>query len=201
MADRGRRVAAAVRATALAAVVALGLAACTSDEIEIADPSPTQTTQPVPEGTGDSDDGEPSPLLPVFPDGGEPWTIVAAQSETERVADRVAGLVAIAGLLNDDLVSQEVEAATGGTYWGVIHTLTLQPTVDSAGQAGDVVSALEGEGWLVEDVSDTDESYLAALSSGEDADRAWFLVVGADFSVPGQSVVTVQLASPLLSEG
>ena len=116
-----------------------------------------------------------------------------------RVADRVAGLVAIAGLLNDDIVSQEVAATNWQTYWGVIHTLTLQPTVDSSGQAKEVVQTLDDAGWIVEEVSDTPESYLAALSSSDDPATAAFLIVGADFSVPGQSVVTVQLASPVIA--
>ncbi|WP_165067628.1 hypothetical protein [Marisediminicola senii] len=145
------------------------------------------------DGGSDQADAEPSPLLPVWV---EEFTLEYAQTETTRVGDRIAGLVAVAGLLNDDDYSQEVEAVADGRYWGIIHTITLDPSVDSAAQAESVVATLDEAGWITRESTDTGESTLTALSSSEQSDQSWFLVIGADLSVEGQSVVTVQLASP-----
>jgi len=144
----------------------------------------------------DAESSERSPLLPVYP---EQYTTPDVQAETERVAVRVGGLVAIAGLVGQDTYSQQVENTEGeGSYWGVLNTITLEPEIDAALQAASVAAELADAGWLLNDRAQSETDYAVALSSEEDPTRSWFLVIGADLSVPGESVVTVRLSSPPL---
>jgi hypothetical protein len=117
------------------------------------------------------------------------------QSETVRIADELIASIDPARIVNDDEYSQEV-AAEAGAYWGVLHTLTLQPSIDAAAVAEQIAGRMTDAGWIARDGTNQDGTYLIALSSSEDAATSWFCVVGADASVPGDSVVTLQLASP-----
>ncbi|QHO70636.1 hypothetical protein BHD05_14245 [Marisediminicola antarctica] len=151
---------------------------------------------PIAPSSSPEDESEPSPLLPVYPDG---YTIDNVQAETERVAVRITGLVAVAGLLGQDTYSQEVEnTEREGSYWGVLNTITLEPDVEAEIQAASVAADLADAGWLLVDGAQSPSDYAVALTSSEDPERAWFLVLGADLSVPGESVVTVRLSSPPL---
>ncbi|MEY2850018.1 MAG: hypothetical protein RI885_2685 [Actinomycetota bacterium] len=142
-----------------------------------------------------------STLVPVYP---EPFTVEAVSAETIRVADLMVGFVdasegGASTVLNDDVFEQVVPAeGEAASYFGVLHTLTLEPSIDSAAQAESLQSALEAGGWIVRTVSDTGAAYSAVLSSSPDPEKSWFLQIGADLSVPGQSVVALQLASPSL---
>jgi hypothetical protein len=165
-----------------AAAAALALSGCTPG----AAPDPMVSASPSVSAA--------SPLLPVYP---ADFTTESAQAESERVAGQIVALIEPASILNDDVHSQAVVATeTAGSYWGIIHTITLDPAVDSAAQAKAIANQLQDAGWILRDTTDTDASYLAAMLSDSEASESWFVVVGADLSVPGQSVVTVQLASP-----
>jgi len=136
----------------------------------------------------------PSPLLPVFP---EDRSSDGIRLETVAVSERILAVIDEGTVLNDDVHDQTTEASdTSAAYYGVIQTVTLDPATDPVAVAQAVVDELEAAGWSVRDSSRTDADFLTALLSDQDPAEAWFLVVGADVSVPGQSVVTLQLASP-----
>lgn len=179
-----------VLAVALGAALAVLLTGCVAGESP--QPSASVPIAPTSPATGAPD---PS-LLPVYP---AEYMTENIQVETERVAGRITGLVAVAGLLGDDTYSQEIEnTESEGTYWGVLNTITLDPTVRAEEQAALVATQLADAGWLLVDRAQAPTDYAVALTSSEDPERAWFLVLGADLSVPGESVVTVRLSSPPL---
>lgn len=174
---------------ALGAALAVLLSGCVGGE----SPAPTASAPPAPSSSPGSADPE---LLPVYP---EDYTTENVQAETERVAARITGLVAVAGFLGQDPYSQEFEnTESEGSYWGVLNTITLEPTVRAEEQAALVATQLADSGWLLVDRAQSPTDYAVALTSDEDPERAWFLVLGADLSVPGESVVTVRLSSPPL---
>ena len=188
------------RRAALAAALALAIAltGCVADEPSTpsAPIAPSESPDPSASPDESSDPAEPSPLLPVYP---ADYTVQSVQAETERIASRITGLVAVAGLIGDDSYSQQVEnTESEGSYWGVINTITLEPDIDPSLQAASVAADLADAGWLLNDRTQNDTEYAVALTSGENPDQAWFLVLTADQSVPGESVVTVQLSSPPL---
>ncbi|MCY7326578.1 MAG: hypothetical protein LH605_10670 [Microbacteriaceae bacterium] len=160
------------------------------------EPAPSASAPIAPTSSPGTDSSEPSPLLPVYP---EEYTTPNVQAETERIAVRITGLVAVAGLLGQDSYSQELEnTESEGSYWGMLNTITLEPEVDAALQAASVAADLADAGWLLNDRAQSSADYAVALSSDDDPARSWFLVIGADLSVPGESVVTVRLSSPPL---
>jgi len=169
------------RSTSILTLAVLLLAGCTGAP----DPAPSASA---------SASEEPSPLLPVYP--AEP-TADAITLETATVAEALARAIGEANIVNDDLNDQTTPATeTTGASYAVVQTLTLDPVLDAADQARSLVLTLGEAGWRSADTTDAPSTYLAALVSGEDAATSWFLLVGADLSVPGQSVVTLQLASP-----
>ncbi len=183
----GRRIA----GVAIGAALAVLLTGCVAGE----SPEPVASAPIAPSSSPDNE-SEPSPLLPVYP---EEYTIDNVQAEAERIAVRITGLVAVAGLLGQDTYSQEVEnSESEGSYWGVLNTITLEPDVDAEIQAASVATDLADAGWLLVDRAQSETDYAVALTSGDDPGRSWFLVLGADLSVPGESVVTVRLSSPPL---
>lgn len=160
-------------------------------------------------GSGGAPAASPSPtgelaastLVPVIPD---PFTVEAVKAETTRVADLMVGFVdsgkgGVGNLLNDD-AAEEVVPANGdaASVFGVLRTLTLDPSVDAAAQAESLRSALVVGGWIERNISDTEAGYVAVLSSSAEPSEAWFLQLGADLSVPGESVIALQLLSPNL---
>lgn len=127
------------------------------------------------------------------------FTAAAVQSEAERLADALIATIDPGGVVHDDVYSQEVAETDGeGAYWGVLHTLTLDPAVDPAAAAESIALRLTEAGWVARDGTNEGGAYLIALSSSEAPATSWFVVVGADTTVPGQPVVTLQLASPPL---
>ena len=133
----------------------------------------------------------------LLPEYATDFTVAAAQAETEKLAKRIVGQIARTSVLHDDIHSVDVPAAkTAGHYGGVLHTLTLEPNLAPVDQAQAVVVALESAGWLVGGISNTGTSYTAPLISDANRNKAWIVAIGADSSVAGQSVVTIQLASP-----
>jgi len=175
----------------IGAALAVLLTGCVGGE----SPEPVASAPPAPTSSP-KNESEPSPLLPVYPDE---YTTPNVQAETERIAVRITGLVAVAGLLGQDTYSQELEnTESEGSYWGVLNTITLEPDVEAEIQAASVAADLADAGWLLVDRADSPSDYAVALTSSDDPERAWFLVLGADLSVPGESVVTVRLSSPPL---
>lgn len=161
------------------------------------------------DGSGQAPGASPSPtgalaastLVPVIPD---PLTVDAVKAETTRVADLMVGFIdsgegGIGNLLNDD-AAEEIVPANGAaaSVFGVLRTLTLDPSVDAAQQAESLRSALVAGGWIERKISNTQTGYVAVLSSSAEPSEAWFLQLGADLSVPGESVIALQLLSPNL---
>lgn len=176
----------ALAASAGVVLAAALLAGCTDASREGLNPNPAPTAA-----------AEDSPLHPVYPDD---FSAATAGPETVRVADEVQSLIDPSDIVHVDDHAQEVPAdADGAAYFGVIRTLTLTPTVDPIAQARTIGAGLKAAGWVERDVVDEEGSYFAALSSVAKGKKSWFIVVGGDTSVAGQSVVSVQLASPDLT--
>jgi hypothetical protein len=136
----------------------------------------------------------PSAVTPVLPHA---LTDESLTDETTRLAEAIRGLIDSAVIVNVDDHAQIVEkTASAGRYYGIIRTITLDPKTDAAAVATKIVTALTASGWLDRDSSNSNGVALSALASGTDAATAWFVIIGADSSVPGESVLTIQLASP-----
>jgi len=161
-------------------LVSFALAGCTD--------APSSTSEPAATAAADR------PLHPVFPDQ---FTAASAESETVRVADAVEALLDPSDIVHVDDHAQEVPAQEdSAAYYGVIRTITLSPTVDPMAKAKAIEIALKADGWIERTVADEDGSYFAALASVALSAESWFILVGGDTSVAGQSVITLQLASP-----
>jgi hypothetical protein len=174
---------------ALAALVAL--AGCTADT---AAPTSTATSSATPSATATAT-GDPN-LLPVVPAS---LTEATTGVETVRIADAIVALFDPAIVLGTDDHAQLVPATTDASaYYGVIRTITLDPTTDAVALAGAIVDALEAAGWTKHEGSAADGVYLGALSSADDS-TAWFVIIGGDTSVEGESVLSLQVAGPDLA--
>lgn len=189
------------RRVVIAATVALLLGLSTAIGVGVSGiTAPGDSSAPAP-AASPSPTGElaASTLVPVSPD---PYTVEAVGAETTRVADLMVGFIdagegGLGNLLNDDAVAQVVPAGGGAaSYYGVIRTLTLDPSVDATAQATSLQSALVAGGWILRDVSDAGSASVATLSSSAEPVESWFLQIGVDRSVPGESVISLQLASP-----
>jgi hypothetical protein len=137
------------------------------------------------------------PLTPVVP---QPLTEASVSAESRRLADAIQALVDPAVVVNVDDHSQIVDKTDAtGRYFGVIRTLTLQPKTDAAAAATTIVTALQAAGWSTRKMPEEGAASVTALTSGPDPAAAWFVIVGADASVAGESVLSIQLASPGIS--
>jgi hypothetical protein len=170
---------------AIALVVAAGIAVAatgctgTSAPVASATPSPIATD---------------SPLYPVIP---ATLTADTAKTETVRIADAIQAVVGPSTIVHVDDHSELVAATkTTGSYYGVLRTITLEPSVNPLGLAATVVKKLKAAGWVQRQASDTGGTSMITLSSDPTAAESWFVLIGGDSSVAGQSVVTVQLLSP-----
>ena len=135
-----------------------------------------------------------SPLLPVYP---KQWSTDAAALETARVGDLMVALIDPSIVANDDAAAEEVPASdAGGAYYGVLHTVSLTPSLDPSEVARQLVAELSSAGWAVVNSTDSDGITQVVLVSSPDPARSWLVAVGADSTVAGQSVVSIQLASP-----
>jgi ABC-type dipeptide/oligopeptide/nickel transport system permease subunit len=161
--------------------VALLLAGCTA-----AAPTPTPTSS-TPKFPVDKQ------LIAVMP---SPLDADTAATETVRLADAMQAILPKDVVLGTDNHAQLVAKATGvGHYYAVLRAITLTATSDPIGYAKGLVAALEASGWVERTTSDTTANYLTALQSDR-SDLPWIVLVGGDASVSGQSVVSLQLASP-----
>jgi hypothetical protein len=170
-----------IAAIALAAILAL--AGCTGSHktTTVSTPKPTAATAL-------------GALEPVFPAKLTPTT---AKSETVRVADAIQGLIAKTDIVYVDDHSQLV-AATKSTpsYYGVLRTVNVSPSLDPIEQATAMSKLLVAAGWIERKNQSATGSYLDALSSDPDGNKSWFVLLGADSTAAKQPVVTIQLASP-----
>lgn len=184
---------------ACALLAGVALAGCTPTDSPSAPSSSTSPTDsaaasPAPSGSGTSSAPGDSPLRAVFP---EVWNVGTAAAESTRIGEAIVDIIDPALIVNDDDIAQEVPASgQDGAYYGVVHTLTLDPAADAGALAASVVAELGVAGWTPRDASDQGGTALVALVSGDTPGTSWLAVVGADSSVAGQSVLSIQLASP-----
>jgi hypothetical protein len=120
-------------------------------------------------------------------------TSASAKKETERLALAIEALLDPSVIVHIDKHAQIVkDTESTGSFYGSLLTLTLTPSVEPITQAKDIVSTMEASGWAVNQTQNSGGVYLSALTS----EAGWFVLVGGDSSNEGQSVVTLQLASP-----
>ena len=172
-------------AVSLSAALVIVLTGCVPQAPVAISPSPSASSS-APDVT--------SQLLPVF-DGA--LTAAVAESETTRVADALVSFVDPAILVNDDVHSLEQDSTlSDGKTFALVHTMTLDPTVDPAALARLMVGDLRESGWIVRDTTNADGIYLVPLVSASDPAASWFIAVGSDSTIAGQPVVSLQLVSP-----
>ena len=172
-------------------VVLVVVVGCTSVSPE---PSASSSASPSPSASASPSAAVDPALVPVYP---SEWTVDTAGAETTRIGAAIVASIDPQIIVNDDVYALPVPAtADAAASFGVLHTITLTPTTDAAEQVEFIVEKLTGSGWSGRDASETGGVTLVALVSGAEPARAWFALVGADASVPGQSVVTVRVASP-----
>jgi hypothetical protein len=136
----------------------------------------------------------PSPLSPVMP---AKLTADTAKTETVRIADAIEDVVGQSNIVHVDDHSELVAATkTAGSYYGVLRTITLEPSVDPVSLASTIVKKLTAAGWVQRQSSDSSGTSMVTLSSDPSSAESWFVLIGGDSSVAGQSVVTEQLLSP-----
>jgi hypothetical protein len=144
--------------------------------------------------TGPTASVAPSAVTPVVPDL---LTAESITNESTRLAEAIRALIDAAAIMNLDDHAHVVEkTASAGRYYGIIRTITLDPQIDAAAVATEMVAKLTAAGWISRDSTNSGGTVLSALASGEDPATSWFVIIGADASVAGQSVLTIQLASP-----
>lgn len=186
----------ALATTALAVATVLTLGGCTSASVTLPSPLPSASSFGSPSGS-------PSPsasisadaaLRPVIP---SIFTADAAEKETVRIADAIDSLLPVSMVIHVDNNARLV-AATGksGSYFGVLRHVTLSPKVDPVLVAKAVAKKLVASGWSQLQASDNSGVHLITLSSGSLARTSWFVIVSGDPRTVGQSVLSVQLASP-----
>lgn len=172
------------RLLALVAVIAVSLSGCTADA-----PPPTPSLTPPAESQELLNPELQPEALPVV-------TEATAQAEGARLADAVQALIDPATVLNVDDASQLAPAEDDlAAYWVVYRTLTLDISVDPLTLAETMTSVLDDSGWEVYESVNEGGTFVAALSGGP-VETPWFALVGGDASVEGQSVFTLQIASP-----
>ena len=117
----------------------------------------------------------------------------SAKKETERIAAAIEALLSPSDIIHIDKHAQLVkDAESAKTFYGSLLTLTITPSLDPVAQAKDIVATMAASDWAVNQTQDNAGVYLSALTSA----AGWFVLVGGDSSNEGQSVVTLQLASP-----
>ena len=184
-----------LRPASLVAILLASFLLLTGCTIGDATPATPAASAPAPNSTpGPPASAAPSSVTPVVPD---PLTAASITNESTRLAEAIRALIDAVAIVNVDDHAQVVEkTASAGRYYGIIRTITLDPAADAAAVAADMVAKLTTAGWISRDSTTNGSTALSALASGEDAATSWFVIIGADASVPGESVLTIQLASP-----
>ena len=173
-------------------VGALALTGCTSAGADNASGTAAPTA-------GSTDSSSPattvvSSVTAIVPDERTEETLTA---ETTRIAAAVQDMIDPVLIVNVDDHSQVVEKTeSAGRYFGVLRTITLDPSVDAVRAATEIVSILESSGWINRNVATESDPFLSGLVSSTDEATSWFLAVVGDTSVSGESVLSIQLASP-----
>jgi hypothetical protein len=134
-----------------------------------------------------------SPLRSVFPAS---FAEATAEAETVRLADAIDALIQTATVYVDDHDQLVPATKTGGSYFGVLRTITLVKTESPVTNANLVVTKLEESGWQPLQVTATQGVQVSTLSSGTDAGTSWFVIISADPTTASQPVVSISLASP-----
>lgn len=151
---------------------------------------------PAPSGTDAAATSTPTPteaavkdLVPVVPDA---LTAETAETETTRVADAIEALIDASLIIHVDQHEQLVPATDeAGEYYGILRTITLEQPTDPIDLATTIAAVMTASGWqTAESTNDGGISLHALGQSG------WFVLVGGDSTVEGQSVLTLQVASP-----
>lgn len=174
-----------MRVAITALVLSAALAGCVAD-------APAAPAPAAPSGSSAS--GVASQLLPVV---GGTLTAEVAASESIRIADALVSFIDPAVLVNDDVHSLvEQSTVSAGQNFALIHTMTLDRSVDPAALAKLMVGDLREAGWIVRDTTNREGVYLVPMVSDSDPTKSWFLGVGADSTVAGQPVVSLQVVSP-----
>jgi hypothetical protein len=133
-------------------------------------------------------------VVPVLP---PELTAETLTLETTRVADAVQALIDPALILNVDDHTEMVDKSTGdGRYFGIIRTITLNPGTDAVTTATGMAATLLASGWVNAQTTEQGGIYVSRTVSSSDPASAWFAVIGGDASVPGESAISLQLASP-----
>lgn len=133
-------------------------------------------------------------VVPVLP--GQ-LTLDAMTAESTRIADAIQALIDPVLILNVDDHSELIEASTGdGRYFGIIRTITLDPSADAVATATGMVATMHSSGWLDAETMEQSGMYVSRAVSSSNPASAWFAVIGGDASVPGESAISLQLASP-----
>ena len=158
----------------LALVLLLALTGCTAT----ATPAPVVSTSSAPLIQA---------VVPVVPDTLDATT---AQTETVRLADAIQTLVTDIVYVDDHSQLNKATDATAA-YYGVIRTITIDAATDPVVLAQSIAAVLKASSWTEDETTTEPGLSLDALHSS-----GWFLLLSGDSTVPGQSVVTLQLASP-----
>ena len=118
-------------------------------------------------------------------------------AETTRIAAAVQDLIDPVLIVNVDDHSQLVDKTdSDGRYFGILRPITLDPSVDAVRAAKEIVTILESSGWINRDVATEADPFMSGLVSSNDDTTSWFLAIVGDTSISGQSVISIQLASP-----
>jgi hypothetical protein len=178
-----------MRATATIVLLStLALTGCASS----ASPTGPERSAPAPTAAPTA-----PPVAAVIPIPPTEMTEDAVTVESTRIADAVQALIDPALIINVDDHTEMVTKSTGdGRYFGIIRTITLEPATNPITTATGIVATLEASGWVNAETTDQGGIYLSRVLSGADPASAWFAVVGGDASVPGESAISLQLASP-----
>ena len=123
-----------------------------------------------------------------------------AKAEATRLADAMQALIESSMILNIDDQSQLAPADDDiAAYYIAFRNVSLDPSVDCQVLAETISGVLEQSGWTSYDSTNEGGIYIAALTGGTE-ESSWFVVISGDASVEGQSLVTIQLASPDVTE-
>ena len=175
------------RFLALAVLVALTLAACSS-------PATIPTPSLTPPSSSESllnPELQARPISPV--------TEESAHAEASRLADALLALIDPATIVSVEEATQLAPAQDDlASYFMLARTITMDSSVDCLTLAETITGVMEQSGWSVYDSANGDTTYRADLTGGSEA-APWFAVIGAD-TTDGRSIVTVQIASADIDE-
>ncbi|MFT2816224.1 hypothetical protein [Leifsonia sp. A12D58] len=184
-----------IAAATVLLVGALALTGCTAAGADSASGTPAPTTANTDSPDASSSEATVvSSVTAIVPTDLNEETISA---ETTRIAAAVQALIDPALIINVDDHAQFVDKTESvGRYYGILRPITLEPSVDAVRAATEIVSILESSGWINRDVATEADPFLSGLVSSKDDATSWFLAIVGDTSVAGQSVLSIQLASP-----